>query len=115
MDILVGIFLLAAIACLLIYLLHSNHGENSSIPYVKYKNHPIVGHLFPFLRDRTKFLMDCQERYGQCFKIRLLNQRFILILSPPDWASVIRNQSFYFPVLEHGKHIFGLSNDMFGR
>jgi len=112
MGILMGTFILAAIASLLIYFLHSNDGENSSIPYVTYKSYPIVGHLFPFLRDRTNFLMDCQQRYGQCFKIRLLNRRFTLVHSLPDWTAIIRSQSFHLPVTKHLIQLFDVSNNV---
>ncbi|UJR19250.1 hypothetical protein I4U23_022378 [Adineta vaga] len=114
MDILVGTFILGVIACPLIYFLRSNHGDKSSIPYVTHENYPVVGHLFSFLRNRTKFLMDCKQRYGQYFKIRLFNQRFTLVLSPPDWAAIIRNQSFYFPAGDLGMQIFDLSNNLSG-
>ncbi len=109
MEILVGTLILVVIAFVLLYFLHFNDGEVSSIPYAKHESYPIVGHLFSFLRDRTKFLMECYERYGQCFRIRLLNQRFTFILSPPDWTSIIRNQSFYFPSDDHVIHLFDLS------
>jgi hypothetical protein len=115
MDIFVGTFILAVMACISIYFLYYNDGEKSSIPYVTHANYPIVGHLFSFLRDRTKFLMDCRQRYGQCFKIRLFNQHFTLVLSPPDWAMIIRNPSFYFPSTEHGMQIFGLSKTLLGK
>jgi hypothetical protein len=94
MDVIISIFISLAIICLLFYILKSNDDKNSSIPYVTYQCYPIVGHLFSFLRDRTKFLMSCQERYGKCFKIRLFNQRFTLILSSSDWITVVRNPSF---------------------
>jgi hypothetical protein len=113
MEILVGTFILAAIVFLLIYFLHSNDAELSSIPYVTYKSYPIVGHLLSFRRDQTKFLMDCQLRYGQCFKIRLLNQPFTLVLSPSDWATIIRNPSFYFPSGDLAIHIFDLSTNFY--
>lgn len=112
MDILVGTLIVAAIAYLLMYFLRFNQEEKSSIPYVTYKSYPIIGHLLPFLRDRTTFLIDCHQRYGQCFRIRLLNQPLTLVISPPDWMAIIRNQSFHFPATDHLIHIFDVSNNI---
>ena len=114
MDILLVTFLLGIIICAVIYFLHSNEGKKSSIPYVTYKRLPILGHLIPFLRDRTKFLLECKKLYGQCFKIQLINQNFILILSPSDWSGVLRNSSFYFPVDVHAKRLFNINSRLLG-
>ena len=65
MDIITSTFILLAVVCLLFYILQSNNEKNSSIPYAKYQSYPVVGHLFSILRNRTKFLMECQQRYGQ--------------------------------------------------
>ena len=114
MEIFLATFLLIAVVLGLVYFLQSTDNDTSSIPYAKHGNYPIVGHLFSFLRDRTKFLMECYERYGSCFRIRLLNQRFILLLSPSDWTAVIRNQAFYFPAGDHVEHLFDVSADSTG-
>jgi hypothetical protein len=109
MAILVGGLILAAIVLLLSYFLYSNNGGDPTIPYATYGSYPIVGHLFSFINDRTKFLLECGQRYGQCFRIKLFNQYYIMVLSYADWASIIRNQSLYFPGMEFGMQIFGLS------
>ncbi len=120
MHILVVEFILIVIGYLLIHLFQSNDSGNSSIPYAKHESYPIVGHLFSFLRDRKKFLMECRQQYGQCFQIRVFNQRFTFILSPTDWTSIMRSSSFYFPADDlltavfdafsylSGKHFFSL-------
>ena len=82
MEVISAIFILIFIGLFLYYFLNSNPEDTPSIPYVKHGHYPMVGHLFSFLRDRTKFLMECYQRYGTCFQIRLFNQRFILIFSP---------------------------------
>jgi hypothetical protein len=115
MDILISPFILVAVICLLIYFLRSNVSENSSVPYVTHESYVVVGHLFAFLHDRTKFLMKCHQQYGQCFKIRLLNEYLTLVVSPTDWAAILRNQSFYFPLNEQILPIFDLSNNLSGR
>ena len=96
MAILVGSLVVAAIILVLAYFLRSNDGEDSSIPYATYGSYPVIGHLLSFLRGRTKLLLECSQRYGQCFRIKVFNQQFIMILSYADWVTVIRNQSLKF-------------------
>ncbi len=115
MDIIVGTLILVAIVYLLIYLLQPDNSEKASIPYATYGSYPIVGHVFAFVRDRKKLLMDCQQRYGNCFKIRLFNQRFTFVLSPSDWTSIIRNSLFQFPANDLSTKVFDAFSDLFGR
>lgn len=109
MDIFLLTFLLVIIIYAIVYFLHSTEEKNSSIPFVTYKRSPILGHLIPFLRDRTTFLLECKKLYGPCFRIRLINQDLILILSPSDWSGILRNSSFYFPVDVHAKRLFDIT------
>ncbi len=106
---LIGSLILAALTLLLRYFLHSNNDEDLSIPYATYGSYPIVGHLFSFVRDRKKLVIECRQRYGECFRIRALNQRFIMILSHTDWMTIVRNQSFEFMGKDFGMKIFDLS------
>ena len=91
MELFLVTFILIIIVSFLFYFYFFNTDESSSIPYAKHGHYPIVGHLFSFLRDRTKLLIECSERYGTCFKIRLLNQRFILVLSRDATVTVHRS------------------------
>ncbi len=115
MDIVISTFMFVAIVCLLIYLLQSNPDEKSSIPYAIHESYPLFGHVFSFIRDRKIFLMHCQQRYGQCFKIRLFNQRFTFVLSPSDWTTIMRNPAFHFPANNVAMNVFDTSVDYFGR
>lgn len=115
MDIISSTLVLLAIACLLFYIFRSNDETNPSIPYATYQSYPIVGHLFAFLRNRTKFLMECQQRYGHSFKIRIFRQRFVLVLNPADWTTVVRNSSFYLPTDDFMAMIFGAQANFSGR
>jgi hypothetical protein len=110
MAILVGSLVVAAIILLLAYFLRSKDGEDSTIPYATYGSYPIIGHLFSFLRGRTKLLLECSQRYGQCFRIKVFSQQYTMILSSADWMTVIRNQSLKFEGLEFGVRIFGMSS-----
>ncbi|CAF1349986.1 unnamed protein product [Didymodactylos carnosus] len=109
MAILVGSLVMAAIILVLAYFLRSNDGEDSSIPYATYGSYPVIGHLLSFLRCRTKLLLECGQQYGQCFRIKVLKQRFTMILSYADWMTIIRNQSLKFDGIDFGIKIFGIS------
>ena len=111
MDIIVGTLVFIIIACLWIYFFRLNSDENSSIPYVKHESYPLVGHLFSLVRDRKAFLLRCQQRYGQCFKTRFVNQRFTFVLSPSDWTTILRNPAFYYPDSVFARDIFDASLD----
>ena len=115
MAILIVSLILAAIILILVYFLRFNEGDDSSIPYAKYGSYPIVGHLFSFLRDRTQLLIECGQRYGQCFRIRVFNQRFTIVSSHADWTTVIRNQSLKFGGIDFGIQIFGLSPEFYSK
>ncbi|CAF3473304.1 unnamed protein product [Rotaria socialis] len=107
-------FILASLVLVLLYLLLLHKDNISSIPLVSYRNLPVVGHLIPFLRDRRKFLMECHQRYGQCFTVKLLTQRITFVLSPFDWATVARNSSLYLPEHEFGIKVFDTGNSVIG-
>ena len=115
MDLLLGGLILTVILVLLTYVLYSNADGDSSIPYARYESYPIVGHLFAFTRNRTKLLLECAEKYGSCFRIQVFNQRFTIISSYIDWATIVRSQSFKFMAIESGINIFGLSPTFLGK
>ncbi len=75
MDLLISSLILTGIVLLLTYFLYSNNDGDPSIPYANYGSYPIIGHLIPFMRDRAKLLLECGQRYGQCFRIKVFNQR----------------------------------------
>lgn len=114
MEVLLTTFVLIIIGFVLLYFLMVNREDTSSVPYAKHGNYPIVGHLFTFLHDRTKFLIECYQQYGTCFRIRLLNQHFIFVFSPSDWPNIMRNPALYFPAGDHGKHIFDITPSVVG-
>ena len=115
MDIIVGTLIFITIALLWVYLFGSSASEKSSIPYAKHESYPLFGHVFSFVRNREAFLKHCQQRYGQCFKIRLFNESFICVLSPSDWTTIMRNPAFSFPVNDIAMKVFDTSLDYFSR
>jgi hypothetical protein len=115
MDILIGGLILAVIVLFLTYFLHSNKDRDPSIPYAKYGSYPIIGHLFSFMNNRTKLLLECTQRYGQCFRIKVLNEHYTMISSHADWMTVVRNQSFQFAGIDFGIKIFGLSSSFLSK
>lgn len=109
MAIVVGCLILTLVIVLLTYFLRSNNYKNSNIPYATYGSYPIVGHLFSCLRDRKKLLLECRQRYGECYRIRIFNQQFTIISSHADWMNVIKNSSFHFAPLDFATQLFDLS------
>ncbi|CAF1317025.1 unnamed protein product [Rotaria magnacalcarata] len=79
------------------------------IPFVKNGCLPIIGHLIPFLKDKSKFIFECQRSYGSRFFIELFSQRMIFLLDPNDWSPVIRNPNLSLPVKDFGTKTFGIS------
>jgi hypothetical protein len=108
----VGLIVTAIILLLTYFLRSSDNGGDPSIPYATYGSYPIIGHLIPFIRDRSKLLMECRQRYGECFRIRVFNQYFTMVLCHADWVGVVRNQSFEFTPIESGIKIFDISSDL---
>ena len=43
---------------------------------------PIIGHSIPFQRDALNFTAEKQKKYGDIFQISLLNESFIVLLTP---------------------------------
>jgi hypothetical protein len=115
MAILVESLILAVITLLLTYFLRSKNSGDLSIPYATYGTYPLVGHLFAFLRDRTKLLLECRQRYDECFRIRVFSQYVTMILSHADWMNVVRNPSFQFSAIEFGIQIFDLSPTFYSK
>lgn len=115
MDVFIVSSILTGIVLVLAYFLFSNNDGDSSIPYAKYGSYPIVGHLFAFMDDRVKLMLECARRYGPCFRIQVLNQRFTMIISNDDWTSVLRNSAVKFVGDDFGMRIFGLSPAFLGK
>jgi hypothetical protein len=104
----IGSLLVAVLIVYIVYLfLNSIKIDNSSIPFVRSQNYPIVGHLFAFPFDKINFLIRNKERYGSCFTIKLLNRRMTFFLDPRDWSSVSHNVHLEMPVADMG-HAFGI-------
>jgi cytochrome P450 len=82
---------------------------------VKDGYYPFIGNLFSLINNRTKFLMKSRQKYGESFKMKLLNQTIIFILNPSDWTNVIRNQSFLFMGDTFSKTIFDMDHNFFGK
>jgi len=43
---------------------------------------PVIGHSIPFQRDALNFTAEKQKKYGDIFQISLLNENFIVLLTP---------------------------------
>lgn len=83
------------------------------IPYAK--NLPLVGHLFPYLRDRIKLLEDLKRKHGDIFKLKIGPKTLTIITNPADVQRIMQtNMKNYYKSTNleaiFGKGIF-LSND----
>lgn len=108
-------YLLCGVTVLLFIYVLRCISKKPSIPFVRNNWYPVVGHLFAFIADRTNFVIDCRQRYGQCFSMKILNQKITFLLNPFDWPTISRNRSFYFPGPEFAAKTFNMSLDCFGK
>ena len=49
---------------------------------------PIIGHSIPFQRNALQFTSDKQKKYGDVFEISLLNEKFIVMLTPESTKEI---------------------------
>lgn len=107
------LYLLIILFILLIYYYYLKINQYDDL-YVKDGYYPIIGNLFSLIYNRNKYLIKCQEKYGDCFKIKLFNQTIIFLINPSDWINIIKNQSFSFMGDTFSKHIFNMDHNFFG-
>ncbi|CAF0911296.1 unnamed protein product [Didymodactylos carnosus] len=79
-----------------------------SFVFIKNKKKNVVNQSIP-----SKFVLDCRQRYGSVFQIKLLSKRMTFITDPRDWSTVYRNPDFYLPADDLGMKIFGMSASHF--
>lgn len=91
------------------YFVLRRDDEQLSIPMVQTDRWPVLGHIVPFLQDKSKFLLKCQRLYGARFAIKMLNQRMFFLLDPADWLSVNRNSVLLLPSKDFAAKIFNVS------
>ncbi|CAM4842435.1 unnamed protein product [Rotaria magnacalcarata] len=107
--------IIVIIIFLLIYYNKRNNIEIDAIEYVRDGCYPIIGNLFSLIKNRTQFLKNSREIYGDCFKVKLLNQTIIFILNPFDWINIIKNRSLQFMGEQFSRTIFDLDHNFFGK
>ena len=76
---------------------------------------PIIGHSIPFQRNALNFTAEKQKKYGDIFQISLLNENFIVLLTPEITKEVFLDKDDNFsskegwavtlgPTFENGDH-----------
>ena len=56
--------------------------KNTNMEIPKVPGLPIIGHSIPFQRNALNFTAEKQKKYGDIFQISLLNENFIVLLTP---------------------------------
>ena len=49
---------------------------------------PIIGHSISFQRNALQFTSEKQKKYGDVFEISLLNEKFIVMLTPESTKEI---------------------------
>ena len=85
------------------------------LPTVKIGYWPLIGHIVPFIKDKSKFIFECQQLYGPRFVMKMIGQRMIFLLDPVDWSSINRNPTLHLPTKDFATKIFGISKSLMGQ
>lgn len=80
--------------------LYANH---TIVPY----RVPIIGHLFEFLTDANRFIVENYKKYGSIFTANILGQRMTFLLELRDLHAMNKNSNLVFSGNEMVSYIFG--------
>ena len=68
---------------------------------------PIIGHSIPFQRDALHFTANKQKKYGDVFQISLLNEDFIVLLTPKSTKEIFLDKDDNFSSKEGWAVVLG--------
>lgn len=68
---------------------------------------PIIGHSIPFQRNALQFTSDKQKKYGDVFEISLLNEKFIVMLTPESTKEIFLDKDDNFSSKEGWAVVLG--------
>ncbi|CAF1098378.1 unnamed protein product [Didymodactylos carnosus] len=74
---------------------------------------PLHGKLTEDDTVKSKFVLDCRQRYGSVFQIKLPSKCMTFITDPRDWTTVYGNSNFCLAVDDVWIKIFGMSGNSF--
>ncbi len=94
MELITLIFIITIIYLLYIFFnQYQNAKIDDLIPVVSEGCLPILGHVFSFYSNKSKFLLSDKEHYDTCFIIKLFLKPVIFILDPGNWPTILRHFS----------------------
>jgi hypothetical protein len=105
----VGITLALCTIILLTFLINLKlkskrvYNNYTLVPY----RYPIIGHLFEFLADANKFILENSMKYGSIFTANILGQRLTFLLDLRDLHTMNKNTNLVFSGNEMVCDIFG--------
>jgi len=105
----VGITLVLCTITLLTFLINLKlkskrvYNNYTLVPY----RYPIIGHLFEFLGDANKFILENSMKYGSIFTANILGQRLTFLLDLRDLHTMNKNTNLVFSGNEMVCDIFG--------
>ena len=68
---------------------------------------PIIGHSIPFQRNALQFTSQKQKQYGDIFEISLLNEKFIVMLTPESTREIFLDKDDNFSSKEGWAVVLG--------
>ena len=68
---------------------------------------PIIGHSIPFQRNALQFTSQKQKQYGDIFEISLLNEKFIVMLTPESTKEIFLDKDDNFSSKEGWAVVLG--------
>lgn len=68
---------------------------------------PIIGHSIPFQRNALQFTSQKQKKYGDIFEISLLNEKFIVMLTPESTREIFLDKDDNFSSKEGWAVVLG--------
>ena len=68
---------------------------------------PIIGHSIPFQRNALQFTSQKQKKYGDIFEISLLNEKFIVMLTPESTREIFLDKDDIFSSKEGWAVVLG--------
>lgn len=71
--------------------------------------HPLFGSGPDFAKHAVRFLLNCRERFGQIFTIRLLNQHVTIVMDPHSYENFVKERNFNFDPIQRqvNTNVFG--------
>ena len=81
--------------------------QNINMLMPKVPRLPIIGHSIPFQINALQFTSEKQKKYGDVFEISLLNEKFIVMLTPESTKEIFLDKDDNFSSKEGWAVVLG--------